>query len=359
MAEINQSSALLGNRYRLEHTLGRGGMAIVYKAYDVTLERPVAIKILRKNYSENPEFQIKFHQEAKAAANLTHPNIVTIHDFGYDQGNLFIVMEYVPGTDLKHLIRQKNVFEIDEALNLATQACAGIGYAHRAGLIHCDIKPLNMLVTPDMRLKVADFGIARALATIQPGEKSDLVWGSPQYFSPEQAAGKAPLPASDVYSLGVILYEMLTGSLPFKADDPIEYARMHREQLPPSPSQLNPLIPTELEKIVLKILSKEPSARYRSADQLERILKNFGQATNVVSVENDEIRETFQSINLEHTQAPVVTNLNQMGTAYGQNTKFISSCDWISWGLGLLAFLFAGGLIPFWMYVILKISSAR
>ncbi len=359
MAETNQSSTLLGNRYRLEHTIGRGGMAIVYKAYDVTLERAVAIKVLRKNYSENPEFQIKFHQEAKAAANLAHPNIVTIHDFGYDKGNLFIVMEFVPGTDLKHLIRQKKIFEIDETLHLATQACAGIGYAHRAGLIHCDIKPLNMLVTPDKRLKVTDFGIARALATIQPDEKSDLVWGSPQYFSPEQAAGKAPLPASDVYSLGVILYEMLTGRLPFQADDPVEYARMHREQLPPSPSQINPLIPAELEKIVLKILSKEPSARYRSADQLERILKNFGQSTNVTTVDAGEQYENFQPINLEHTQAPVVTNLNQMSALKGQNAKSLASFDWISWGLGLLAFLFAGGLIPFWMYVILKLTSAR
>ena len=161
MSDLQNATNLLGNRYRLEHILGRGGMSIVYKAYDVTLERPVAIKVLRQDYSDKPDFQKSFHQEAKAAANLTHPNIVTIHDFGFDHGKLFIVMEYVPGNDLKQLIRQKTNFEVDEALNLITQACEGIGYAHRAGIVHCDVKPLNMLVTPDLRLKVTDFGIAR------------------------------------------------------------------------------------------------------------------------------------------------------------------------------------------------------
>ncbi|MEN6434253.1 MAG: protein kinase [Anaerolineaceae bacterium] len=361
MTDQQKQETLLNNRYRLEHTLGRGGMAIVYKAYDVMLERSVAIKVLRQNYLNDPEFQARFHQEAKAAANLTHPNIVTIHDFGYDQNKLFIVMEYVPGTDLKQLLRQKGQFDIDDALHLVTQACSGIGYAHRAGLVHCDVKPLNMLVTPDLRLKVTDFGIARALATIHPEEYSDLVWGSPQYFSPEQAAGKAPLPASDVYSLGVILFEMLTGRLPFIADDPKEYARLHREQLPPSPSQLNPLIPAELEKIMLKVLSKEPSARYRSADQFERILTNFGQATNSIRIEETKNSVTRSSLNyMEQTyQVPIITNLNELQDTAIEPEKSLLNFDWLTWGLGLLAFLLAGGLIPFWMYVLLQLSSTR
>jgi len=206
---------LLNNRYQLLEERGKGGMAFVYHARDLMLERDVAVKILREDFSDDATFQERFRQEAKAAANLSHPNLVTVHDFGFDQGKLFIVMEYVPGVDLKTLLKQRGRLSPGEALPLMIQACAGIGYAHRAGLVHCDVKPQNLLVMPDNRLKVTDFGIARALATIQPEEQADVVWGSPQYFSPEQAFGAAPSPASDVYSLGIVLYEMLAGRLPF------------------------------------------------------------------------------------------------------------------------------------------------
>src|SRR5690606_34479668 len=175
--------------------------------------------------ASNADFRDRFRQEAKAAANLSHPHIVTVHDFGLDAGQLYIIMEFVPGTDLKTIIQRKGRFTPQEMIDLIVQACAGIGYAHRAGLVHCDVKPQNMLVTPDDRLKVVDFGIARALASIHPDEKSEVVWGSPQYFSPEQAAGAAPSPASDVYSLGVVMYEMLAGQLPFTAPTPEELAR--------------------------------------------------------------------------------------------------------------------------------------
>jgi len=206
------------------------------------------------------------------------PNIVTIHDFGLDKGRLFIVMEYVPGQDLKGVIKDNpGGLPLEKATRLFVQACAGIGYAHRAGLVHCDIKPHNMLITPDNRLKVTDFGIARALASVNPDEQTNAVWGSPSYFSPEQAAGGAPSPASDVYSLGVVLYELLTGELPFIASTPQELAQMHRFTPPTSPRNLNPNISPSLEKIILKVLSKEPSARYRTADQLGRILINFTQ----------------------------------------------------------------------------------
>jgi len=178
---------------------------------------------------------------------------------------------------MKSLLRQRGRFTVEEAIPLMTQACAGIGYAHRAGIVHCDVKPHNILVTPDARVKVTDFGIARALATITPGERSDVVWGSPQYFSPEQAAGMAPSPASDVYSLGVVLYEMLTGRLPFNATTAEELARQHRESLPPSPRRYNPSVSIPLEQILLKIMAKEPSARYRTADQLGRVLTTLMQ----------------------------------------------------------------------------------
>ncbi|MEW5827889.1 MAG: protein kinase, partial [Chloroflexota bacterium] len=197
-----QDGYLLNSRYQLLERVGSGGMAMVYRARDLMLERYVAIKVLREDFTRDSAFEERFRSEARAAANLSHPNIVTIHDFGIDNGRPFIVMEYVPGRDLKTLIKKKTRFGIEEAIPLLVQACAGIGYAHRAGLVHCDVKPHNLIVTSDGRLKVMDFGIARALATIQPEERSNVVWGSPQYFSPEQAAGGPPSPASDVYSLG-------------------------------------------------------------------------------------------------------------------------------------------------------------
>ncbi len=282
---------ILNNRYQLQQPLGNGGMAVIYRARDLRLDRTVAIKVLRQNLSNDFAFRQRFHQEAKAAANLTHPNIVTVHDFGLDSGQLFIVMEYVPGTDLKTLIRQRGRFTIEETLQLMIQACAGIGYAHRAGLVHCDIKPQNLLVTPDQRLKVTDFGIARALASIHPGEIHEIIWGSPQYFSPEQASGAAPSPASDVYSLGVVMYELLTGQLPFIAEDADALALMHRESRPIPPRRLNPSIPLPIEQIVLKVLSKEPSARYRTADQLGRVLLTYGKTKTQIFANDDSLLE--------------------------------------------------------------------
>ncbi len=326
---------LLNKRYQLLEPLGKGGMAVVYRARDLMLERLVAIKVLRKDYSCDPAFQDRFRQEAKAAANLSHPNIVTMHDFGLDNRQLFLVMEYVPGTDLKTLIKQRGRFSPEEVLPLLIQACAGIGYAHRAGLVHCDVKPQNMLVTPDMRLKVADFGIARALATIHPEEQSEVIWGSPQYFAPEQASGAAPSPASDVYSLGIIMYEMLTGSLPFRATTASALAHLHVEEEPPLLSEMIPDISPTLEQILKKVLSKEPSQRYRTADQLGRVLLNFGNTRSAPALtltpEASPIAVTAPSAMVETTAAPEI--------------------DWASVGLGLLALVAVLGLIPFWMWI--------
>jgi serine/threonine-protein kinase len=266
----------LNDRYRLIEQIGSGGMAVLYKAQDLELGRLVAIKLLRPSLVSDPEFLIRFRREAQSAASLSHPNIVTVHDVGQDGPKAhYIVMEYVPGQDLKQLLRARGSFDVETALAIIIEVCKGVGYAHRAGLVHCDIKPQNILVTPDNSIKVADFGIARALTASHPSEREELVWGSPHYFSPEQAAGEPPTPASDVYSIGVVLFELLTGRLPFTGQDYRELALAHLKEQPPSILDINPSLPVEIDKIIRKVMSKEPSARYRTADQLGRIFESY------------------------------------------------------------------------------------
>lgn len=349
---------LLNGRYQLLEKLGSGGMAEVFRARDPILDRIVAIKVLRQDYSNNPEFQEHFRTEARAAANLSHPNIVTVHDFGFAENLLFIVMEYIPGKDLKQLIRQRGRFTVEAGIPLIIQACAGLGYAHRAGLVHCDVKPHNMLVSPDGRLKVTDFGIARALATMMPDEKADVVWGSPLYFSPEQARGEAPAPASDVYSLGVVMYELLSGTTPFTATTADELARLHVSARPIPIREYIPEIPTALEEIITKVLSKEPAARYRTADQLGRVLLRFGTQPDLPAPE----LETAERIPTKETPPPPPPRLEPAKPRYippeptppadepGLASAF-DEIDWVSVGLGLLAVVAVGGLIPFWMMV--------
>jgi serine/threonine-protein kinase len=218
--------------------------------------------------------------------------------------------------------------------------------------VHCDIKPQNMLVTPDQRLKVMDFGIARALASIQPDEKVDYVWGSPQYFSPEQAAGQAPSPASDVYGLGVILYEMLTGQLPFIASSSKELSRMHQEARPPSPRRYNPAINENLNRIILKVLSKEPAARYRTADQLGRVLITFSRqpAPQRPISEPPPIQQTRK----ESPQPVVMPRRAEPATPVFDP---LLDMDWLTIGLGLLTLVAVGGLIPFWLWVYFSINQ--
>lgn len=345
MAELPVDS-LLGGRYQILGPLGTGGMALVYHARDLNLQREVAIKLLREDLTSDVSFQARFVHEARAAANLLHPNIVTVYDFGQDGPRTFMAMEHVRGTDLKTLMRRRGRLPIEEAVGLVIQVCAGVGYAHRAGLVHCDLKPQNILVTSDGRAKITDFGIARALATIRPDEVSDIVWGSPQYFAPEQAAGSAPSPASDVYSIGIILFEVLTGRLPFEAADATRLAHLHQSTPPPSPRTLNPEVPAALEQIVFKVLSKEPSARYRTADQLGRVLMTFAPRA--------------QPPDLASPSVPGRTSpgLPEEGTTpLPMEPAPTSALDWIAVGLGLLAFLAVGGLIPLWLWACLMYPS--
>jgi serine/threonine-protein kinase len=334
---------LVINRYVIHKQLGSGGMADIFLARDPVLERLVAIKRLRRDFSGDATFQQRFKLEAKAAANLSHPNIVTIYDFGFDDGMPIIVMEYVPGVDLKSIIQKQGQLDISLAIQLMIQACAGVGYAHRAGLIHCDIKPQNMLVTPDHILKVTDFGIARALAGIHPDEKHDVVWGSPYYLSPEQASGLAPSPASDVYSLGVVLYEMVTGSLPFIASTADELMEKHKTESPLLARTKNPEVPELLEQILAKILSKNASNRYRTADQLGRVL--------ITVQENltDKLKPVFPTIPT-HLPPSIPVNPENLETKE-------SNVDWSLVGWSLLALFAVGGLVPFWLYIYLSLFN--
>jgi len=358
--------ALLNDRYQLLEKLGSGGMAEVYRARDLMLDRNVAIKVLRKEFSTSSEFQDQFKLEARSAANLSHPNIVTVHDFGFADNLLYIVMEYIPGKDLKQLIRERGRFTVEQGIPLIIQACAGVGYAHRAGLVHCDVKPHNMLVSKDGRLKVTDFGIARALASIATTEKSDIVWGSPLYFSPEQAAGDPPSPASDVYSIGVVMYELLSGTPPFTASTADELARLHMSARPIPIREYIPDIPVALEEIVTKLLSKEPSARYRTADQLGRVLLRFGTQSDPKPAEAEpksqpvakpqpqpipepeQYQEPEPEIELEPYYPPQTTVPPPVPPE-----AIPDEIDWIAVGLGLAAVLSVGGLIPFWLMIYL------
>jgi len=346
----------LNGRYQLLERIGTGGMADVFRARDLMLERTVAIKILHEKYSDDKAFQERFKMEARAAANLSHPNIVTVHDFGYDHDQLYIVMEHIPGKDLKTILRQRGRYSIKDAIPLIVQACAGVGYAHRAGLVHCDIKPHNFIVTPDNRLKVTDFGIARALSTIQPDERADVVWGSPQYFSPEQAVGEAPSPASDVYSLGIVLYETITGALPFNAPTSEELARLHLEQYPIPPREYIPDIPPALEEIVLKVLSKEPAARYRTADQFGRVLLRFGTQLEAAPAPalslTPEATTTYREPDSRPSKPQPVINIPEITMPEINIPEvYLPEIDWATIGLGLLATLSVGGLILFWIYI--------
>ena len=330
-----KSPVIMNNRYRLDRRLGAGGMAVVYEGYDLMLERSVAVKLLRQDFSSDVAFRQRFHQEAKAAANLTHPNIVTVHDYGLSLGFPFIVMEFIAGMDLKHYLKQHGRFSVQEMLKLMIQACAGLGYAHRAGLVHCDIKPHNMLISADQRLKLTDFGIARAMASIHPEEQTPYVWGSPLYFSPEQASGGSPSPASDVYSLGVVMYEMLVGQTPFQGETAAELAHQHLDTPPIPPSMLQVDIPPALETVLLKVLSKEPCARYRTADQLGHLL------LTIVKTIDEEERTASQSREIQGSprQEKYVNDIGPLGI------------DWAAILLGLLTLIAVGGLVPFWIWV--------
>ena len=389
---MDQDLIVLNGRYELIERIGSGGMSIVYKARDRALGRIVAIKMLHESLTSDEGFLKRFQQEAHAAANLTHPNIVTVHDIGQDGYRHYIVMEFVDGKTLKQIIKEENqngrFMPISRALDLIIQVCHGIGYAHRASLVHCDVKPQNMLVTSDDRVKVADFGIARAVSNATQQQIVSQVWGTPQYFSPEQASGETATPASDVYAIGIVLFEELSGRLPFQAESHTAMALKHLQTPPPPITQFNPAVPPQLEQIIDKILSKEPASRYRTAGQLGRILSTYRQRSMAetgqqpaspllpeqiimpVSEQKTQIYERpFPPLPAQTTRperdlidadgaTPVrgrrpITPTPDQTLYLSSNNQVQGTADWTAVTIGIAALVALLGLIPLWWMVYL------
>ncbi|MCU1372957.1 MAG: serine/threonine protein kinase with sensor(s) [Actinomycetia bacterium] len=271
----DEETRVYNGRYELHRRIARGGMADVYLARDLLLDRPVALKVLFPEFSTDQGFVERFRREAQSAANLSHPNIVSIYDWGEEDGTYFIVMEYVEGRSLAQILRDEGALLPDRAADITTDIAAALGFAHRNGVIHRDVKPGNVLLSPLGQVKVTDFGIARAVSTQDNLTQTGTVMGTATYFSPEQARGEQVDPRSDVYSLGVVLYELLTGEPPFTGDNPVAVAYKHVQEQADRPTLRNPHIPAALEAVVMKALAKNPANRYASADDLAADLRRF------------------------------------------------------------------------------------
>jgi serine/threonine protein kinase/beta-lactam-binding protein with PASTA domain len=273
------------DRYELGPEIGRGGMAEVFLARDRLLDRDVAVKVLSPGFATDPTFIARFRREAQSAASLNHHNIVAVYDWGEDGGNYFIVMEYVAGRTLREVLREYTRLPALEAARIAAEIADALSFAHRNGVVHRDIKPGNVLVTPSGQVKVTDFGIARAEQN-DDLTKTGSVMGTATYFSPEQAQGLDLDGRSDVYALGVVLYEMLTGLAPFIADNPVSVAYKHVREEPLPPSRLNPAVPDSMDLAVLTAMAKDPGRRYQSADDLRADLLRFERGRPLVGGPN-------------------------------------------------------------------------
>ncbi len=278
-----QAPRVFSERYELSHLIARGGMAEVYRAHDRLLDRPVALKVLFPELSVDRSFVDRFKREARAAANLSHPNIVPVFDWGEDGGTYFIVMEFIDGRPLSSILKSAGPLSAERTADIGAHVAAALGYAHKHGVVHRDVKPGNVLITDDGHVKVTDFGIARAINTEESLTQTGAVMGTATYFSPEQAEGIGVDARSDIYSLGVVLFEMVTGRPPYLGESPVAVASKHVRDSPPAPRELNPTIPATFEAIILKSMAKDPAHRYQTAEDLRADLLRFTEGRSVLA----------------------------------------------------------------------------
>jgi serine/threonine-protein kinase len=348
---MTDESQVLNGRYRLLDVVGEGGMAVVWRAEDVLLGRTVAIKMLRGQFAADPDFLERFRSEARAVAALNDPGIVAVYDVGNDGSRHYLVMEYVPGPDLKSVIRSEAPLAPSRAVRIGTTLARAVAAAHNLGLVHRDLKPQNVLVTPDGRMKVADFGIARAVAAVgntAPG----VVLGTVHYLSPEQATGGPATFASDVYALGVVLYEMLAGRVPFEADSAVGVAMKIAHEAPEPLGSLNPKIPAVLVGIVDRAMARDPAARYPDAGALAEALDSYArwseQATmGVAAARPREGAPALAGAGAARAAGPPSPVSRTQGPLF----------DWTGLLLGLVALAAVAGLVPLWLAVAVNGSA--
>jgi tRNA A-37 threonylcarbamoyl transferase component Bud32 len=343
----------INRRYRIDRLIGEGGMAEVYLGHDLLLNRPVAIKMLRQQYARDPNFRARFEREAQAAASFTHPNIIDIYDVGEEGETPYIVMEYGAGENLQQIIETEGPFEPDDVASLIEQVASALDYAHERGFVHRDIKPQNILVDEQGLAKVVDFGIAKSLAD------TDLTvagtgLGTVHYVSPEQASGLMATPSSDIYSLAVVAYEMLSGQLPFEADTPVGIAMQHVNEAPPNPSKLNPAVPRQVSDIILRALAKDPTKRYPTASAFASALTNWrtGKPSSGSRQTSGTAAANRTTVAMPPDQAPPATQRRVADTWVGApagptRTEQQQSSGCTSWIVGALVLVTLAALLWF------------
>lgn len=349
---------VFNDRYQLIKLIGEGGLAEVYQAQDLALGRNVAVKVLRPQYIRDPNFLVNFHREAQSAAKLSDTYIVAVYDFGQYKDRPYIVLEWVPGSDLRTVINEQRKIPVNQAVEYAIQICSAVGVAHRGGLVHGDLKPGNILITPNNVAKVTDFGLARALGESAMDE-GEVVWGTPAYFAPEQASGDRVLPATDVYAVGIILYEMLTGRVPFVGVDDQEVARKQLYEAHIPVDELDPQIPEPLARIVDAAMAKNPNERFLTADHLREALIMYkqgaltpaGMQSPISAVVGSPLQAAGYSIPSMPPPPPPPPSSYIPASQAAPRAKDSGGLDVIMLALGIISMIAVIGLIPLFVAV--------